>query len=81
MDYRFPAHTRSALTKALAETDSIHDAADTVFWSNPATDDLQRLGIGAFGKLPGLLASAGPVEPAHQRPRRRILGLPENPPQ
>lgn len=52
MDYRFPAHTRSALTKALAETDSIHDAADTVFWSNPATDDLQRLGIGAFGKLP-----------------------------
>lgn len=52
MDYRFPAHTRATLTTALAGLDNIHDAAELVFWSNPATDDLQRLGLGAFGRLP-----------------------------
>lgn len=52
MDYRFPAQARPALIKALAEVDNIHDAADIVFWSNTATDDLQRQGIGAFTQLP-----------------------------
>ncbi|MFC4377785.1 hypothetical protein ACFO5K_27280 [Nocardia halotolerans] len=56
MDYRFPAQARAALTTALAEVDSIHDAADIVFWSNPATDDLHRIGIGAFGQLPPAFA-------------------------
>ncbi|MFE3546831.1 hypothetical protein ACFXK0_28040 [Nocardia sp. NPDC059177] len=52
MDHRFPARTRATLIAALAEVDSIHDAADILFWSNPATDELQRLGIGAFAQLP-----------------------------
>lgn len=56
MDYRFPAPARPTLIKALADTDSIHDAAYIVFWSNPATDDLQRLGIGAFAHLPPAFA-------------------------
>ncbi|MEV0687796.1 hypothetical protein AB0I35_28415 [Nocardia sp. NPDC050378] len=56
MDYRFPAQARDRLTEALAEVDSIHDAADIVFWANPATDDLHRTGIGAFGELPPAFA-------------------------
>ncbi|WP_280220738.1 DMP19 family protein [Nocardia neocaledoniensis] len=56
MDYRFPAPTRDRLTTALAEVDSIHDAADIVFWSNPGTEELRRRGIGAFAELPPAFA-------------------------
>ncbi|GAD81545.1 DMP19 family protein [Nocardia asteroides] len=56
MDYRFPARARDRLSTALAELDNIHDAADLVFWSNPITDDLQRLGVGAFAELPPAFA-------------------------
>ncbi|MBW0270510.1 hypothetical protein ATM97_05670 [Nocardia sp. MH4] len=56
MDYRFPAQARARLRAALADLDSIHDAADIVFWSNPVTDELQRRGAGAFAELPPAFA-------------------------
>ncbi|MFC4125151.1 DMP19 family protein [Nocardia rhizosphaerae] len=56
MDYRFPARARDSLAAALAGLDSIHDAADLVFWSNPVTAELQRAGVGAFAELPPAFA-------------------------
>ncbi|MGW5312453.1 DMP19 family protein [Nocardia thailandica] len=56
MDYRFPAPARAELTQALATTDSLREAADTVFWANPATDDLRGAGDQVFADLPPAFA-------------------------
>ncbi|MEV0032847.1 hypothetical protein [Nocardia sp. NPDC050793] len=41
MDYRFPASARAAVARALADAADIERAADIVFWSNPATEELR----------------------------------------
>ncbi|GGK70030.1 DMP19 family protein [Nocardia camponoti] len=55
-DYRFPAHVRDRVASGLAKTSDIHDAADIVFWSNPAAYELHDIGVRVFGQLPPAFA-------------------------
>ncbi|MEV0340863.1 hypothetical protein AB0H49_17735 [Nocardia sp. NPDC050713] len=57
MDYRFPASARAAVARALADADDIARAADIVFWSNPATEELRADPVRRRTALPPAFAN------------------------
>lgn len=52
MEYRLPMAERPRLEQALSAEPDIHEFADAVFWSNPATADLRPSLVTSFHLLP-----------------------------